>query len=239
MKVSFPHMGNYYPAFKSLMENLGCEVLVPPSTSRKTMELGARYAPEFSCLPFKINLGNYIEALDLGADVVKTEIIAHAVAAQYFNPDVRTVIEIGGQDSKIILLRNGVVVDFAMNSICAAGCGAFLDYQARRLKMPIETFGAFALKSKSAVNIAGRCTVFAESDMVHKQQIGQPLENIICGLCKAIVRNYLNNVGKGKKISSPVVFQGGVAANQCEVVVIEQEKEVIARWGSRCGKWNI
>lgn len=70
MKVSFPHMGNYYPAFKSLMENLGCEVLVPPSTSRKTMELGARYAPEFSCLPFKINLGNYIEALDLGADVL-------------------------------------------------------------------------------------------------------------------------------------------------------------------------
>lgn len=70
MKVSFPHMGNYYPAFKSLIENLGCEVLVPPPTSKKTMELGAKYAPEFSCLPFKINLGNYIEALELGADVL-------------------------------------------------------------------------------------------------------------------------------------------------------------------------
>jgi len=70
MKISFPHMGSYYPAFKSLMENLGAQVLVPPPISKKTVELGTRYAPEFACLPFKINLGNFIEALNSGADVL-------------------------------------------------------------------------------------------------------------------------------------------------------------------------
>lgn len=149
----------------------------------------------------------------VGADTMKNEITAHAVAASHLVPDVRTVIEIGGQDSKIIILRDGIVVDFAMNTVCAAGTGSFLDHQADRLNIPIEEFGALALQSKSPVRIAGRCSVFAESDMIHKQQMGHPIPDIIAGLCDALVRNYLNNVGKGKDIQSPVVFQGGVAAN--------------------------
>jgi len=149
----------------------------------------------------------------VGADVVKNEITAHAIAADLFVPGVQTVLEIGGQDSKMIVLRHGVVVDFAMNTVCAAGTGSFLDHQAARLGIPIEDFGALALNNKSPVHIAGRCSVFAESDMVHKQQMGHGLEDIIAGLCDALVRNYLNNVGKGKEIIAPVVFQGGVAAN--------------------------
>jgi predicted CoA-substrate-specific enzyme activase len=128
-------------------------------------------------------------------------------------PDVQTVVEIGGQDSKIIILRDGIVTDFAMNTVCAAGTGSFLDHQAERLNIPIEEFGNIALKSKSPVRIAGRCSVFAESDMIHKQQMGHPTSDIVAGLCDALVRNYLNNVGKGKDIMSPVLFQGGVAAN--------------------------
>lgn len=149
----------------------------------------------------------------VGADTVKNEITAHAVAASYLVPDVQTVLEIGGQDSKIILLRDGIVVDFAMNTVCAAGTGSFLDHQAARLNIPIEEFGGLALQSKGPVRIAGRCSVFAESDMIHKQQMGHPIPDIIAGLCDALVRNYLNNVGKGKEILAPVVFQGGVAAN--------------------------
>ncbi len=149
----------------------------------------------------------------VGADVVKNEITAHAVAADFVVPGVQTVLEIGGQDSKIIILRHGVVVDFAMNTVCAAGTGSFLDHQAARLGIPIEDFGLLALKNNNPAQIAGRCSVFAESDMVHKQQMGYSLENIIAGLCDALVRNYLNNVGKGKQILAPVVFQGGVAAN--------------------------
>lgn len=147
------------------------------------------------------------------ADIVKNEIIAHAVAAGRFHPDARTVLEIGGQDSKIIILRDGIPVDFAMNNVCAAGTGSFLDHQASRLDIPIEEFGARALQAQNRVNIAGRCTVFAESDMVHKAQLGISAEDIIAGLCDAIVRNYLNTVAKGKDIQDKVLFQGGVAAN--------------------------
>jgi predicted CoA-substrate-specific enzyme activase len=148
------------------------------------------------------------------ADVIKNEITAHGMAVLHFIPDAQTILEIGGQDSKIILLRNGVVSDFAMNTVCAAGTGSFLDRQAARLDVPIQEFGALALRSKSPVRIAGRCAVFAESDMIHKQQMGCSSEDIIKGLCEALVRNYLNNVGKGKEILPEIVFQGGVAANE-------------------------
>lgn len=158
--------------------------------------------------------GRQLAGSIVGADTVKNEITAHAVASLTMVPGVQTILEIGGQDSKIILLRDGIVTDFAMNSVCAAGTGSFLDQQASRLKIPIEEFGDLALKSRSDVRIAGRCTVFAESDMIHKQQMGHTKEDIIGGLCEALVRNYLNNIGKGKEILPTVVFQGGVAANK-------------------------
>lgn len=155
----------------------------------------------------------HLTSILVGADSVKNEITAHAIASSSMVQGVQTVLEIGGQDSKIIVLRNGIVTDFAMNTVCAAGTGSFLDQQASRLNIPIEDFGGLALKSTSPVRIAGRCSVFAESDMIHKQQLGHNLEDIIAGLCEALVRNYLNNVGKGKEVLAPVAFQGGVAAN--------------------------
>lgn len=157
--------------------------------------------------------GRRLSSVIVGADIVKNEITAHAVAASQVVPGVRTVLEIGGQDSKIIFLKHNVVVDFAMNTVCAAGTGSFLDHQASRLGIPIEAFGSYALKSQSGALIAGRCSVFAESDMIHKQQVGYCLEDIIYGLCQALVRNYLSNLAKGKELHPPVVFQGGVAAN--------------------------
>jgi predicted CoA-substrate-specific enzyme activase len=248
----------------------------------------------------------YLISLIIGADIVKNEITAHAIASSAMTEDVKTIIEIGGQDSKIIILRDGVVIDFAMNTVCAAGTGSFLDQQASRLCIPIEEFGDYALKAKNPVRIAGRCAVFAESDMIHKQQLGYNTEDIIAGLCEALVRNYMNNVGKGKEILAPVMFQGGVAANHglvqafnkyleldvivprhhgvmgaigaailaretsrkkggtgfkgfnikeinfktssfeckgcsnaCEVVQFYENNELLARWGDRCGKWEI
>jgi predicted CoA-substrate-specific enzyme activase len=155
----------------------------------------------------------YLAGVITGADLIKNEITAHAKGASYFIPDVRTVIEIGGQDSKIIILENKVVVDFAMQSICAAGTGSFLDAQAFRLKIPIEKFGKLALESKKPTAIASRCTIFAESDMIHKQQIGHSTEDIVAGLCQGLVGNFLNNVAKRKNIQPPIVFQGGVSEN--------------------------
>jgi len=157
--------------------------------------------------------GRYLANIIVGADIVKNEITAHAIAGLNFIPEVKTIIEIGGQDSKIIILRDKIVVDFAMNTVCAAGTGSFLDRQAIRLGIDIAEFGGLALQSDNSVRIAGRCAVFAESDMIHKQQLGHNQSDIAKGLCEALVRNYLNNVGKGKEILSPVMFQGGVAAN--------------------------
>lgn len=149
----------------------------------------------------------------LGASVIKNEITAHATGTLSVHPDTRTIFEIGGQDSKIILIENGIVTDYAMNTLCAAGTGSFLSSQSERLGIDVEDFGEIAAKAKHPAKIAARCTVFAESDLVHKMQIGYSKEDIIAGLCNSVVSNYLNNVGKGKKIMEPIIFQGGVSKN--------------------------
>lgn len=164
--------------------------------------------------------------LMMDANVVKNEITAHAIGTLAFYPDTRTILEIGGQDSKIILIKDGIIVDYAMNTLCAAGTGSFLSSQARRLGTKIEDFGKIALTSTSPVKIAARCTVFAESDLIHKAQVGHSKKDIIAGLCKSIVINYLNNVGKGKKIVGPIVFQGGVSKN---VGVLKYFKEILGQ----------
>lgn len=157
--------------------------------------------------------GRQLAKAIVGADIMKNEITAHAAAACHVVPEVRTILEIGGQDSKMILMEDGIVCDFSMNSVCAAGTGSFLDRQASRLDIAIEEFGGYALRAKAPVRIAGRCAVFAESDMISKQQAGHSTEDIIAGLCEALVRNYLANLAKGKTICGPILFQGGVAAN--------------------------
>ena len=169
--------------------------------------------------------GRQLIGLMLGADVVKNEITAHSAATVHFHPEVETIFEIGGQDSKIIIVKNGIVTDFSMNTVCAAGTGSFLDHQSERLGVMIEDFGDLALTAKASVRIAGRCTVFAESDMIAKQQYGYSKAEIIKGLCDALVRNYLNNLGRGKALSAPFVFQGGVAANKGIIRAFEEQIE--------------
>ena len=149
----------------------------------------------------------------LGACSIKNEITAHAIGTLSKYPSVRTILEIGGQDSKIILLEDGIVTDYAMNTLCAAGTGSFLSSQAKRLGIDVKDFGSIALTSKHPTNIAARCTVFAESDLVHKIQMGYEKKDIIAGLCYSVASNYLNNVAKGKKIVGPILFQGGVSKN--------------------------
>jgi predicted CoA-substrate-specific enzyme activase len=150
----------------------------------------------------------------VGADVIKNEILSHAIGTIHFYKDVSTIIEIGGQDSKLIIIRDGIITDFSMNTVCAAGCGSFLEYQAKKLGLTLDEFSKLPLKSTTPAKISGRCTVFAETDIVYKIQQGIPIEDIICGLCESMAANYLNNLGKGKDIIPPIVFQGGVAANE-------------------------
>ena len=205
-------------------------------------QLGSEYKSDEIAGAGATGSGRTLAAAVIGADIVKNEITAHGVASAVFDPEIRTIIEIGGQDSKIILLNDGVITDFAMNTVCAAGTGSFLDRQAERLGMEIGELGDYALRASNPVRIAGRCAVFAESDIIHKQQLGCTMEDIIAGMSRALVRNYLSNVAKGKEILPKVCFQGGVASNRgilraleealgCEVVVPEYHK-VMGAFGS-------
>lgn len=159
-------------------------------------------------------------ALLIGGNHVN-ELIAQTRAIGEFHPEARTVIEIGGQDSKFLSTewdeKSGkmMLVDFSMNTLCAAGTGSFLDQQAERLGISIEDeFGSMASQSGNPSRIAGRCTVFAKSDMIHLQQKGTPLPDILSGLCHALARNFKSVIGKGKTFVPPVLFQGGVAYNE-------------------------
>jgi len=149
----------------------------------------------------------------LGIEPVN-EIVTQCYSVQRLYPQVKTIFEIGGEDSKLILFEDGKIKEFSMNSVCAAGTGSFLDQQAERLKLTIEEFSEIALRSKNPPRIAGRCSVFAKSDMIHLQQIATPLEDIIAGLCFAVVRNFKGSICKNMEIKEPVSFYGGVAANE-------------------------
>jgi len=144
------------------------------------------------------------------------EIVAQSYSTCKLYPHIRTVFEMGGEDSKLILLRDEgkSVQDFSMNSVCAAGTGSFLDQQAERLRLTIEEFSEFAQKANKPSRIAGRCSVFAKSDMIHLQQIATPMEDVVAGLCFAVARNFRGTIARGREVLPPVSFQGGVAANQ-------------------------
>ena len=167
--------------------------------------------------------GRQLAALMTGADTVKNEITAHGTAAGELYPHVRTVFEIGGQDSKIILLKDGLVRDFAMNTLCAAGTGSFLERQAQRMGVSPYELGILACDASQEAVIGGRCAVFAETDIIHRQQMGASAGSIAKGLCRAMVKNYLNNVAKGKKLLPGFCFQGGVSCNEGIRKVLEEE----------------
>jgi predicted CoA-substrate-specific enzyme activase len=159
--------------------------------------------------------GRYLIGDFIGADFVKNEITAHARGAVSINPEVDTVFEIGGQDSKYIRLDKGAVVDFTMNKVCAAGTGSFLEEQAEKLGINIkEEFGTLALSSKAPVGLGERCTVFMESSLNHYQQLGLPKQDLVAGLSYSIVLNYLNRVVEDRRIGDVVFFQGGTAYNR-------------------------
>lgn len=166
--------------------------------------------------------GRYLTGAFIGADIIRNEITAQAEAAANIAPEVDTIFEIGGQDSKFISLENGVIVDFMMNKVCAAGTGSFLEEQAEKLNLSIkDEFSRLALYSKQPTRLGERCTVFMESDLVHFQQQGCAKEDLVAGLCYSIVANYLNRVVERRKIGEHIFFQGGTALNQGIVAAFE------------------
>ncbi|MGD0728265.1 MAG: acyl-CoA dehydratase activase, partial [Spirochaetia bacterium] len=159
--------------------------------------------------------GRYLTGDFVGADRIVNEITAQATAAIAIDPTVDTIFEIGGQDSKFVSVENGVVVDFEMNKVCAAGTGSFLEEQAEKLGVRIVgEFGSLALSAGAPARMGDRCTVFMESDLNTRQQKGAARENLIAGLAYSIVQNYLQKVVGEKTIGKKIFFQGGVAHNK-------------------------
>lgn len=157
------------------------------------------------------------------ADKAVTEITCHAVGAHYLNPAVRSIIDIGGQDSKAIVVdENGGVKDFAMNDKCAAGTGRFLEVMARALEVDINDFGEVSLKADTPAKISSLCTVFAESEVISLISKGEKRENIIAGIHESIASRVVAMAGR-IGLSAPLMMTGGVAKNKGVVKALEDK----------------
>jgi len=172
----------------------------------------------------------------IGADIWIDEITAHRAAILRMYPQVHTIFEIGGQDSKLIYFSDKSV-NFEMNHVCAAGTGSFLDQQAARLGYSIEKFFKKGLTTEEAHKIASKCTVFAESDMVYAQQSGIPVNKVIRGVHKGMITNYFNQLCRGKQLKGDFLFEGGTSENDLladelankliETKLIQDKKELL------------
>jgi predicted CoA-substrate-specific enzyme activase len=185
------------------------------SGARMAQELGGRYENDFRCL-------------------------VRGVTA--IHGDVRTIFEMGGENAKVIRLEAAAgggpprIRDYDTNGDCAAGTGSFIDQQANRMKVSVEEIGEMVARATSSARIAGRCSVFAKSDMIHAQQKGCSPEEILKGLCEAVARNFKSSINKGKDPVPRVALVGGLFANEGVVRAVRDAfgfstGDVVLPWG--------
>ncbi len=185
------------------------------------------------------------------ADKALTEIMCHAAGAHYLDPSVRSLIDIGGQDSKAVVMdEKGRVMNFTMNDKCAAGTGRFLEVMARALEADLDEFGALSLKAERPAQISSLCTVFAESEVISLIAKGETRENIIAGIHAAIASR-VSAMASRIGLTAPVMMTGGVARNIGVVraletaigmpVAVSPHAQVNGAIGAAClaGKWGV
>lgn len=157
------------------------------------------------------------------ANKAVTEIICHGAGAYFLNPDIKTVIDVGGQDSKALVIdSNGNVKDFAMNDKCAAGTGRFLEVMARALEVDLDDFGELSLKAGERSKISNICTVFAESEVISHVSTGESRESIIAGIHDSVAARVSSLVARIGMVK-PVMMTGGVAKNIGVVNALEKK----------------
>jgi predicted CoA-substrate-specific enzyme activase len=166
--------------------------------------------------------GRKFVGMFVGADLVKSEVLAHTIGTLSYYPDVKTLIDIGGEDSKLMTLNNGVLENFALNSICSAGTGSFLESIAGRMGIRIEDVGDIALQSTQRLDFPSKCGVFTQSAVVSRKNSGASKEDILMGVCRSLVSNYLT-MAKGIRLQPPYVYQGATAKNGAIVSAFEEE----------------
>jgi len=165
--------------------------------------------------------GKEVAKTIVGGDYTDSEIIAHVVGCQRQYPEVRTILDIGGEDSKLMIIQDGRLADFRMNQICGAGTGAMIEAIATRLGIRVEEVGDIALQSDNPANLSAKCGIFAQSAVVSELNKGRSISDILLGVCRALVGNYLL-LAKGKKLDKPVVFQGATAQNKALVKCFQE-----------------
>lgn len=186
--------------------------------------------------------GRYFIGKKLGTDIIYDEITAQAYAAKSVCPEVDTVFEIGGQDSKYISLQEGKVSDFQMNKICAAGTGSFIEEQALRLGYPIEDYAAAAFLSENPADLGERCTVFMENNIAILLNKGVPKTDIAAGICYSVIHNYLHKVVANKAVGSKIVLQGGVVYNEALVAAFQSvygDRIIISPYFAVSGAYGV
>ena len=177
----------------------------------------------------------------VGSDIVKTEILAHAMGTLNYHPYVKTILDIGGEDSKIMTLRNGFLEDFIMNQICGAGTGSVVDSIATRMGVRIEDVGDLALQSKQQLSFPGKCGVFLQSSVVSRLNAGADKSDILMGVCQALVNNYIM-LGKNIKLEPPFVYQGATSKNKAIVRALEEQlgsEIIVPKYASYMGAIGI
>jgi len=159
----------------------------------------------------------------LNADLVKTEILAHVTATKYYFPDVRTVMDIGGEDAKLILLNEqGIWINYVFNNICGAGTGSMLVNIANNLNIKVDQIDKIALKSRNRLNLPAKCGVLLNSAVITYKNRETNKEDIIMAACRALIKNYMF-LARNLNIEPPYVFQGATAKNKALVKVFEEE----------------
>ena len=167
--------------------------------------------------------GRQFAKIILNADLIKTEILAHVTAAKYYFPDARTIIDIGGEDSKLILLNeDGVWTNYVMNLLCSGGTGSMLVNIANNLGVKMEDIAEIALKSKKYINLPSKCGILCNSAVITYKNRGANKEDLLMGACRALIKNYMM-LSKNTNIRPPYVFQGATAKNQALVQALEEE----------------
>ena len=166
--------------------------------------------------------GRQLLGLLLGAGTIKTEVLAHTIGALHCYPKTRTILDIGGEDCKIICVHDGVMENFILNNICGAGTGSVIEAIASRLGIRIEDVGSTALKSTQRLNFSGKCGIFCQSSVVTKLNNGARKDDILMGVIRALVKNYLF-LAKSIRLEPPFVFQGMTAKNDAVVKALEEQ----------------
>jgi len=172
------------------------------------------------------------QRLPFKPEQIRSEILCHGLGAHYFFPATRTVLDIGGQDTKAIQIdENGVATNFQMNDRCAAGCGRYLGYIADELNISLDDLGPLALKSTRKVSVSSTCTVFAGAEIRERLELGERREDILAGLHRAIVLRAVSIIARSGGINDEFTFTGGVARNPA--VVAAMSEMITENYGQR------